>query len=1076
MNEPVPAPVAAALPTFRDRLDRLWGRHGGWLVPLLAALLPLLWLARDASLYIYGQDSQSFLQPFAISHDPLYPYSYDYSQSYPIPFYVSGFYATASILLLQTITGSPVGSERILLFGFAALGALGMWDLLRLTGTRWFGPSAGGPLRRGLVVAFYLVNPFTLTVVWWHVEGWTENYVFLPWLLGALLLIYWEGRLSWARGSLVVLLSLLLAQGVGGAFGIPIGYLFLVVILGLSLRAVRDRAVRRTLPRAFATLGTLGVAMLAWTSIPFLLTPNPGYSSNTYVNAQNLDAMFHAESQYTVPWNTFRMLGFSWIYAAPNAYPWIGWLLPLAVAGTLGVFAYLVGVVWLRRYPGFGLLWLGTLLLLVLSFGDNPPLGGVDLWLLNRHGPFLLLVDPYYLILEPWVIMVCLAVFVWLASPPKAAVEELRSLGRWLRSLGPRAVPGAPTERTGPSPTRGFSGPISTAILVLGFVIVAASAAPVVAYGEYATTGPNVDAFPLPPGLPALSSYFAQGFAGAQYRVLAVPMSSEIGVPWTVPSGSFLDTSGLLGSYIPYPVLQEDDGFLPGALMDWFATTPSTNYTEVFEALHLRAVVVDPFAPLGDHSIGTSPDGHPVNWTHVEAVLNASLGTAQDVGGFSVYPVPAAQPFLWLESNLTTVLTPTFGDYLALLANVSASDPLGSYLDDALWTNDSEASPDGLAVTPVVGASTMVDVPWGGSARAMLENGTSVPVPGAEAAAVGVTESPVTKGGAPVHEVTAATPLLASLSNASSYSTDLVAGSSVLTGPTGGNGTFSFRGTFASPILASVNLSLSLHPGGNWATLDLVGTRATVQAQIYENTGTGASTLGLAAFDAAGTPFAWSNAPLPFGSAPLAFTLSVEDSGGVLSAHLRGSGGVPEVNATIWFQGAANLSLDPGHNVSALPPGTTGGDPVAVQLSTVYTGVTLSAFSVHRSEPVVAIAAFAGVNRSTVVPCQLTQGITGSWTVTPEEMTGAPAYLALDLPQFWAWTVSGGPSAPTTPSVSNQSNVFAFDGAVPSGHALTVSFSSPQLPGLVGSLVELAVGSGILAVGLVRRFRSRSSG
>src|SRR5579871_6326534 len=780
--------------------------------------------------------------------------------------------------------------------------------------------------------------------------------------------------------------------------------------------------------------------------------------------------------QYTVPWNTFRMLGFSWIYAAPNAYPWIGWLLLLAVAGTLGVFAYLVGVVWLRRYPGFGLLWLGTLLLLVLSFGDNPPLGGVDLWLLNRHGPFLLLVDPYYLILEPWVIMVCLAVFVWLASPPKAVVEELRRPGRWLRSLGPRAAPEAPAERGEPSHARGFSGPISTAILVLGFVIVAASAAPVVAYGEYATTGPNVDAFPLPPGLPALSSYFAQGFAGAQYRVLAVPMSSEIGVPWTVPSGSFLDTSGLLGSYIPYPVLQEDDGFLPGALMDWFATTPSTNYTEVFEALHLRAVVVDPFAPLGDHSIGTSPDGHPVNWTHVEAVLNASLGTAQDVGGFSVYPVPAAQPFLWLESNLTTVLTPTFGDYLALLANVSASDPIGSYLDDALWTNDSEASPDGLAVTPVVGASTMVDVPWGGSARAMLENGTSVPVPGAEAAAVGVTESSGTEGGAPVHEVTAATPLLASLSNASSYSTDLVAGSGGLTGPTGGNGTFSFRGTFASPILASVNLSLSLHPGGNWATLDLVGTRATVQAQIYENTGTGASTLGLAAFDAAGTPFAWSNAPLPFGSAPLAFTLSVEDSGGVLSAHLRGSGGVPEVNATIWFQGAANLSLDPGHNVSALPPGATGGDPVAVHLSTVYTGVTLSAFSVHRSEPVVAIAAFAGVNRSTVVPCQLTQGITGSWTVTPEEMTGAPAYLALDLPQFWAWTVSGGPSAPTTPSVSNQSNVFAFDGAVPSGHALTVSFSSPQLPGFVGSLVELGVGSGILAVGLVRRFRSRSSG
>ena len=176
--------------------------------------------------------------------------------------------------------------------------------------------------------------------------------------------------------------------------------------------------------------------MLAWSSIPFLLTPNPGFSSNTYVTAQNLDAMFQVESQYTVPWNTFRMLGFSWLYAAPNAYPWIDWVLPLAVAGTLGVFAYVTGVIWVRRYWGFGLLWVGTLLLLLLSFGDNPPLGGVDLWLLDRDGPFLLLVDPYYLILEPWVIMVCLAVFVWLASPPRGALEEAGRLARWVRRRG----------------------------------------------------------------------------------------------------------------------------------------------------------------------------------------------------------------------------------------------------------------------------------------------------------------------------------------------------------------------------------------------------------------------------------------------------------------------------------------------------------------------------------------------------------------------------------------------------------------------------------------------------------------
>lgn len=1050
---------------------RLWARHAGWVVPLAAALLPLLWIARDGASYIYGQDSQSFVQPFSINHDPLFPYSYDFSQSYPIPFYVSGFYVTGSVWLLNALTGSASGSEQVLLFGFAALGALGMWDLLRLVGARWFGPSAGGPLRRGLVVAFYLVNPFTLSVVWWHVEGWTENYVFLPWLFSALLLVYWEGRLSWTRGSIVVVLSLLLAEGVGGAFGIPIGYLFLVVMLGLVVRAVRDRSQAPKLPRALATLVALGFAMLAWSSIPFFLTPNPGYSSNTYVNAQNLDAMFRTESQYTVPWNTFRMLGFSWIYAAPNAYPWIGWLLPLAVAGTLGVFAYVTAVIWIRRYWGFGLLWVGTLLLLLLSFGDNPPLGSVDLWLLNRHGPFLLLVDPYYLILEPWVIMVCLSMFVWMAAPPRGAVEETRRLTGWLRRGWGAGAP----EPASPRPSRGYSGPIATAILVLGVLIVAASVAPVAANGEYATTGPNVDVFEIPPGLPALSSYFSHGFDGSQYRVLALPMTSEMGIPWDVPGGSFLDTSSLLGSYVPYPVLQEDDGFLPAALMDWFATTPATNYTEVLEALHLRAVIVNPYVPDDAHAVATSPDGHMVNWTHVETVLNGSLGAPTNVGGFSVYNVPATGPLLWVESNLTTVVTPTFGEYLALLANVSASDPLGSYLAAALWSNSTSTSPDHLTVTPVLGATTTVTIAPGGSARALLQNGTSVPVPGPVARSDGISEQTLGTGATSVTEVTAVQPVLASLSNSSSYSTDLSSGAGGLSGPEGSNGSVTFSSTFSTPVLVDANVSLSLRPGSDWATLDLVSASATVQAQLYENSVTGASTLGLAAYNSSGVPFAWSNAPVPFGTETPTFDLTVQDSGGVLSAHLSVPTGRPNVNATLLFQGASNLSLDPGHDLAALPPGPTGNQPVSVRFSTVYTGVTVSALSVFRNEAVAGLAAFQGVNRSTVVPAQIDQGPTGTWTISPQAPVGGPggSYLVLDLPEFGAWTVGGGPSRAVPVPVSNQSNAFVFSAGIDSGSTMTMTFSSPQLPGLEVSIAELVAGGAILLVALVRRLRPR---
>ena len=189
--------------------------------------------------------------------------------------------------------------------------------------------------------------------------------------------------------------------------------------------------------------------------------------------------------------------------------------------------------------------------------------------------------------------------------------------------------------------------------------------------------------------------------------------------------------------------------------MDWFATTPSTNYSEVMEALHLRAVVVDPYASIQDHFVSTSPDGHTVNWSHVELIMNASFGAPVTVGSYGVHPVPDAAPFLWAESNLTTIVTPTFSGYLSLLANVSATDPLGRTLDSALWTNSTGTSPDHLSVTPIVGAVTVAGLSPGGSARALLPNGTSVGVPGPDATAIGVTERAVATSGSPRAEVIA---------------------------------------------------------------------------------------------------------------------------------------------------------------------------------------------------------------------------------------------------------------------------------------------------------------------------------
>jgi hypothetical protein len=1062
-------------PAWLDpRLVRFWTRHRGWVIPLAVTLVPLLWLARGWPGYIYGQDSQGFVRLFGFNQDPLFPYSYAFEQGYPIPFFVSSFYTASAGYLLGGLTGSPALTERLLLFAYAGIGAVGMWDLLRLVGRRWFGADAGGPVRRGLVLAFYLVNPFTLTVVWWHVEGWTENYVFLPWLLGALLLVYWDGKLSFRRGALVVALSLFLADGVGGAFGVPIGYLFLLFMVALGVEAVRDPARRPALPRAIGSLVALGLAMLSWTSIPFLLTPNPGYGSTTYVTPQNLDSVFVSESKYTVPFNTVRMLGFSWIYGAPNAYPWASAFVVLGVVGTLGAFAYLAAAVWIRRYPGFGLLYVGTGLLLLLSFGSNPPLGDVDRFLLNRGGPFLLLVNPYYLLLEPWVLVVCLSMFVWLASPPRAAVEQLRRLRGWL--MAPWGAPAAPTRADEPHPvSRGgnraeYERPIRLVILALGAVLVVSCLAPVAEFGEYQTAGPNVDEFPLPSGLPQLASYFAHGYAGSEYEVIALPMSRTVAIPWDTPDGSFLDTAGLLESYVPYPVLQQNDGLLPEALMDWFANTPSNNYTEVLEALHVRAVVVNPYVDRNSTLTSTGPDGGLENWTHVESVLTSSLGAPVDVGGFQVYNVRSPTPYLWIETNLTTVAAPTVAGYLALLANVSASDPLGHYLDTALWTPSPVPEPDQLVVTPVTLPSTGVVVPPGGTTRVLLDNGSSLPVPSHAATALGVNWTPTGAGGS---EVVSAERQLASLA-AGDNVTDLSTGPGGLVGPVGANGSVALDGTFPAPLRVTANVTLAAEPGNDWATFYLRGPNLTLFVQLYENTETGTANLGLAATNAMDQPFAWTNAPIRWGNGSQAFQLDVRDTGDSLEATLVEPGAPGSINETLLYRGAANLTLDQGQNLSAAPTGPWVDVPRSVSLSTTYPGIDLTSFDVYDATPVLGLAVFSGVNRSTALPSTLDQGITGDWTVTvgggPNGSAGvSPRFLVLDLPKFYAWTVAGGPGPDQSVVVSNESNAFSLgDGGATT---LTLSFSSPQLAGLVTSFVELAA---IPVLLVVFRLRARN--
>ncbi|MFI5414801.1 MAG: hypothetical protein ACHQ16_03940, partial [Candidatus Lutacidiplasmatales archaeon] len=148
---------------------------------LLAALGPLYW-ARPFGDLIYGQDSTRLFQPFSFNDSPMIPYSYLFSSTFPVPDFTTSFYIDSTLRVLGSLGAAPWLAERLVIGVFAGLAAAGAVVLLRAIDAARDHPAAARGWVVGLVALVYVYNPFTLSVTFWHIEGWTLFLALLPWI------------------------------------------------------------------------------------------------------------------------------------------------------------------------------------------------------------------------------------------------------------------------------------------------------------------------------------------------------------------------------------------------------------------------------------------------------------------------------------------------------------------------------------------------------------------------------------------------------------------------------------------------------------------------------------------------------------------------------------------------------------------------------------------------------------------------------------------------------------------------------------------------------------------------------
>jgi hypothetical protein len=1028
-----------------------------WVFVALAAIGPLLW-ARPYGDLLYGQDSTRMFLPFSFNDSPFIPYSYLYSSTFPVPDYAPTFYLDGILQFWGRLGAPPWVAQRLQLGLFSAIAAAGVVLLLKAVDRTRVDQSRTRTWVLGVAVFAYLYNPFTLSITFWHVEGWLPFLAFLPWVVALAVRAAFSPRPPWRFAAIVVLLGTFLSPGAISSFAVPVSLVLLWAILAVWIEkgdgapAFRSRANRTLL------LLLVAVGIEAWAFVPFLLVPNVAYTSANYVTPENLLAVYAQASATWGPFPVLTLTAFGWLTRTPDAYPWIASLSVVAAAALVYPLVALLGAERTRTSPGTLLGYAIGLSVLPFLIGAGGLFTSVDEGLLQVGGPFLVIVAGFYVLGPVYLVLVVLGLY-----------ETLRgsSLGRSRpsRGWGPRSV--RQSLRT-PSAW--------VAIAVCGLLVVSAS--PFLTGDVYQTQGPNADAVQFPPSYSDLQQYFGTPANGPNAYVLVLPMSAQEGVFVDLGGSQFLDTSNALSSFVPYPVLEANTGPAAASLEEAFASGPPTNFAGFLAMEHVGWVVINAFANRTPVTMNEAPNGAPIDWPAIFNGLASQLGPGATVGAFTVYPVPGTVPIAWSPPTLVGVQTGSASQAVELAGSVTTGPPgWASALRGAVWDPNATLPGWGLRPVAVSGAPATVAIPPGWSATTVTDSGSWGAVPCRSGtcsegpAAFSWGSGNVTVEG-PVEETT---------SVPGDYAGAPPDAEGEYCSPLGGQGGLTATAAVRGPAVLVAGLTLSQAATNNWVNLQLSGSNASLLFQFWQNASAGPAVVGLLA-SYRSLPFAWHNVNLPGPVGPSdALTLELQWNGTNAFAEATVAGTTTSDELDFGNPGAD--VGNPGHNATNEPS-----QPIALTSANetvqwIDGAFCLASTSVIRSPQLQYLVAVGPGAPTSQEPgagsAQVSSSGDFNVPVAPVTDATAPRYAVLGVPYDTLWTPSASNGASWHRLVGPPfDNVVELSGGS-NGTVVTFHFRTYIELGLEASWFE--VGGLLIAVAVasvippLRRWRSPST-
>lgn len=702
------------------------------LLPLMIGLTPLFWLFpfKDMISIYSGILTPN---PFSFNSSPLIPYHYTYSYVFPINDNVSGTFFSLILYALHWLSSSWVLTEYSTIILLATLQAYGIFYLLGVINEIQGKNVFDNVVSKVLISVLFLYNPFTLSVTWWSIEGWTVFYTLMPFFVGLFLEILFLMRIRTKRYLWALVLMTIFSFALNGPLAVPFLYTILMFVLYafftkiLSLRIERPT---KTTIKQITFLMIPGLAITIPLLLPYVLLPLHGQYAPGYVTTSNYLNIFFSQSETTQLQKVITLFAFNWIYHAPSTYPWIRYSDTIKYCSYGLIVLLLVGIYRIRASRILRFFYIFMIAPIVFSVGHNFPFGSLNLALLKLGGPFLIVVNAYYIIGELYVISLLIITYITISSNSSdirlAFSNTLSRIHNFRLYRSPLFVK---VKVKNDSHNRMFKVIAVSIVLVL----IGVYTYPFINDNVYTSSsynGPLATEVYMPTtlsdSLSALHSYLTANYQGPYYNVLILPLSSN-GIDYIrVGNTSWQDSSEFYSTYIPYPLIQGNNSPLAFTLDSYLATCNYTNLSLLMQYLHVKYIIYNHLLDMNQVPMDVNSEGYPMNYTYIQNVLNRSFGQPLDLGYFLVYDVKSVAPVIEVVQSPIFLSSTSLNDIYELLGSVSKpSDSFERYIGDVVLNGRNSTRNNQMELFQVTNFSSIYKIPTGYAPFALLRNGST---------------------------------------------------------------------------------------------------------------------------------------------------------------------------------------------------------------------------------------------------------------------------------------------------------------------------------------------------------------